>query len=1090
MAFRGSGIRMPAEVRFPMACRDLVASIIVAVRRCPPRPAALLSVLTLAMLFAQTGAHAQLVASVADPLPYSKGFLVTGDYVVAGVDITPQANPADANGLATGTMNISAVPADADIVGAYLYWEAIFTPTPDMSPAASVKFRGSSISPTAVKASSFQLSTNPATCWGAAGTSGALVAEFRADVLYLLPKRLDANDKWTGKYLANGAHTVTLPELSGNKAIQSAGATLVIVYRDQTQPLRKVVIYDGAYAQPEGATVTQNLRAFYKSSAAKSAKVTYIVGTGGNNQTEQVLFKGSVVSTTDPFPQTSPSSDRSWANPTYVVSPSMPGTDSGDGFGETVTTSVQASPSPAACRASAAVIFSTTVADVDGDGLPDGVEDAAGGLSDPPTASSPGGTALPNLHAMGASSSQKDLFLELNAMWAEAGTSYGSSSAPYNATTTTVTDPVGHDHLPTPDVLKMVGDAYASHGITPHFDVGDVPAYHNLGASYTCSDPVGHPECNADPYLVPSAYARGGETIKERACAADDPTVTVQCEFPAFPGTVGWKVGLQLYRDAPVGDNGEELTVAQVENTWQSGSHRRRFDRVRKDYFHYALYGHARGKPKSNLPCLDSSVPPTPTAYGPDGTCSAPLTNNPDYHVPLSVSGVADLPGGNVLITLGLWDNFIGTPFVRASTTLHELGHNLNLWHGGVPAIWGDKATDTATYVEPNCKPNYLSSMNYLFQVHGLFDDTGSIHLDYSGGAQSNLDENFLPDTPLGPSAPSYVPAWFAPAGSLLALSLEVSPATRFCNGPKFNPDPALAPASMARVYGPSTTAPVDWNGDTVVNSAAPQNANYDGTADGVEIITSVLKGYNDWSNIRLDQISAGRNETKFSDGDFLDLGSGDFLDFGSGDFLDFGSGDFIDFGSGDFLDLGSGDFLDLGSGDFLDLGSGDFLDLGSGDFLDFGSGDFLDFGSGDFLDFGSGDFLDFGSGSQSQELDYDKARGIGRPAAFGLKACVIATAGCRSVPPSDPTFHHVLLQWNAPPFGHVARYLIFRKSGDASSTSAYSQIGTSSTTSFVDPNSLPTAKTFTYYVKTEFDDETPHKFSGKSNLATVTITK
>jgi hypothetical protein len=290
-------------------------------------------------------------------------------------------------------------------------------------------------------------------------------------------------------------------------------------------------------------------------------------------------------------------------------------------------------------------------------------------------------------------------------------------------------------------------------------------------------------------------------------------------------------------------------------------------------------------------------------------------------------------------------------------------------------------------------------------------------------------------------------------------------------------------------VTGSSTTAPVDWNGDLVVNSATQQNVNFDGTPDGVSIITTILEPFNDWSNVRLDQISSGRNEVKYSDGDFLDIGSGDFLDIGSGDFLDIGSGDFLDFGSGDFIDVGSGDFLDFGSGDFLDIGSGDFLDIGSGDFMDIGSGDFLDIGSGDFLDIGSGDFMDVGSGS-SQEIDFDRARGIGRAAAYGVNGCVINATGCRTVPRSDPTANHVLLQWTPPSFGEVAQYLIFRKDGDASSANPYARIGTATATSFVDPEQLPSGKTFTYYVQTEFSDETPHTFSGRSNLAVVVIAK
>jgi hypothetical protein len=65
----------------------------------------------LGALLAEVPGHATSVAQ--DPLPYSKGFLVTGNYVVAGVDL-PKAN-------ASGTITVAGVPDNADIVGAYLY---------------------------------------------------------------------------------------------------------------------------------------------------------------------------------------------------------------------------------------------------------------------------------------------------------------------------------------------------------------------------------------------------------------------------------------------------------------------------------------------------------------------------------------------------------------------------------------------------------------------------------------------------------------------------------------------------------------------------------------------------------------------------------------------------------------------------------------------------------------------------------------------------------------------------------------------------------------------------------------------------------
>ena len=164
---------------------------------------------------------------------------------------------------------------------------------------------------------------------------------------------------------------------------------------------------------------------------------------------------------------------------------------------------------------------------------------------------------------------------------------------------------------------------------------------------------------------------------------------------------------------------------------------------------HYGLYAHARGRPKS-LPCVKNGIPTDyPSVVG---NCSPYQTNNAfvavDYQVPTSSSGVGDLPGGNFMVTLGLWDalNGVGTAYNQAATTFHELGHNLNLWHGGVPALFGRRAqgatpSGDVTYVEPNCKPNYQSTMSYMFQGHGLITTTGAAVLDYSDTLLGNLDE-------------------------------------------------------------------------------------------------------------------------------------------------------------------------------------------------------------------------------------------------------------------------------------------------------------------------------------------------------------
>jgi hypothetical protein len=76
-------------------------------------------------------------------------------------------------------------------------------------------------------------------------------------------------------------------------------------------------------------------------------------------------------------------------------------------------------------------------------------------------------------------------------------------------------------------------------------------------------------------------------------------------------------------------------------------------------------------------------------------------------------SGLAEINGNDVLITLGGW-GLTTTPAAnlnrlinyQAGTVMHELGHNLGLRHGGNENL--------------NYKPNYVSTMNYLYQLSGL----------------------------------------------------------------------------------------------------------------------------------------------------------------------------------------------------------------------------------------------------------------------------------------------------------------------------------------------------------------------------------
>ena len=316
--------------------------------------------------------------------------------------------------------------------------------------------------------------------------------------------------------------------------------------------------------------------------------------------------------------------------------------------------------------------------------------------------------------------------------------------------------------------------------------------------------------------------------------------------------------------------------------------------RTRKDVFHYALFAHALGY----------------------GSPTDPL-------VPRKTSGIADSAGGDLMVTLGLWDGQTGTPFVQGSTLLHELGHNLGLKHGGVVP---------SGLLEANCKPNYQSVMNYLFQVRGLLLPSGSPVIDLSRQQLPSLTETALAESS-GLGAPTaYLPSWYAPEGSsFIDAALHTSPASRFCDG---TPVPNGGPAYV-RIDGNSTAGtPLDWNADGVISGLDSQDANFDSATGGT------FTGANDYATMDLRQVGArravGSPAISYS---VIDPSTGvapvpPAPAVGGGLSLDTGFGD-LGFGDLGFGDLGFGDlgFGDLGFGDlgFGDLGFGDlgFGDLG-----------------------------------------------------------------------------------------------------------------------------------------------------------------
>jgi len=92
-------------------------------------------------------------------------------------------------------------------------------------------------------------------------------------------------------------------------------------------------------------------------------------------------------------------------------------------------------------------------------------------------------------------------------------------------------------------------------------------------------------------------------------------------------------------------------------------------------------------------------------------------------------SGIAELPGNDFIVSL---QTFLGDSDV-SKTIMHELGHNLNLRHGG--------------FEDRNQKPNYNSVMNYRYQFGGIdvtCNAVGDGVLDYSIGTRISLNESTL----------------------------------------------------------------------------------------------------------------------------------------------------------------------------------------------------------------------------------------------------------------------------------------------------------------------------------------------------------
>lgn len=272
-----------------------------------------------------------------------------------------------------------------------------------------------------------------------------------------------------------------------------------------------------------------------------------------------------------------------------------------------------------------------------------------------------------------------------------------------------------------------------------------------------------------------------------------------------------------------------------------------------------------------------------------------------------TVSGCGELPGNDFQVSLGGWnagagdtdgdgvaDQDVGTVAQQAGTLIHELGHNLNLQHGG-----GDSV---------NRKPNYLSAMNYAFQMPGIPptdpDGAGPLQgrVDYSGAALANLNEtgglnepagigdgtdntvyrclNFTSANGTGTGGIDWdcdVPANATDVGVTNDINGDRICVTRGNNG-------ALntAPSGDDVVLGTN----IADGPDRTCNTAA---AGDDQQARAVgNVQANMLNGFNDWTNIKYDFQTTG----SFDDGEHIALA--DVQELTYEEFLELGTADLV----------------------------------------------------------------------------------------------------------------------------------------------------------------------------------------------------
>lgn len=181
------------------------------------------------------------------------------------------------------------------------------------------------------------------------------------------------------------------------------------------------------------------------------------------------------------------------------------------------------------------------------------------------------------------------------------------------------------------------------------------------------------------------------------------------------------------------------------------------------------------------------------------------------------------IPGENLVVTLGAQPAHITADrwaIVQAGTLMHELGHNLGLYHGGFTV---DAQGQVLPDQDNKNKPHYLSVMNYNYQMEPfVFNDVFT--LDYARYNIAGVDSSALNEVEA-----------FAPGWGTTEQDLAQYTGLRMYDKTKANYVTVLGNASSQ----------LDFN-----NNGSIETAPYSLDVSGTGYIYSYLGLVDDWSQL------------------------------------------------------------------------------------------------------------------------------------------------------------------------------------------------------------------------------------------------